>query len=170
MDEAEFDKFATEYRNLHAANIKITGEDPEYFAEYKVIDIADELARVHGGAACPAVLDFGAGIGYSVPFFRRHLPAATVTCIDVSKKSLELGASQHGAAASFKHFDGAAIPYPAETFDVGLASCVFHHIPHDEHIGRCGRHAAQGGLRRRVLAREGQRRQGGDQVDEVRLA
>jgi SAM-dependent methyltransferase len=134
MDEAEFDKFATEYRNLHAANIRITGEEPEYFAEYKVIDIAAELERVHGGAAHPAVLDFGAGIGYSVPFFRRHLPAATVTCIDVSKKSLELGAAQHGAAASFKHFDGAAIPYPAETFDVGLASCVFHHIPHDEHI------------------------------------
>ena len=48
MDEVEFDKFADEYRDLHAANIKLSGEDPEYFAEYKVADIAAELAR----AAC----------------------------------------------------------------------------------------------------------------------
>ena len=32
MDEVEFDKFADEYRDLHAANIKLSGEDPEYFA------------------------------------------------------------------------------------------------------------------------------------------
>jgi SAM-dependent methyltransferase len=138
MDEAEFDKFATEYRTLHAANIKITGEEPEYFAEYKVIDIATELERALGATTRPVVLDFGAGVGYSVPFFRRHLPAAKVTCIDVSKKSLELGAAQHGSAARFEHFDGVAIPFPAETFDVSLASCVFHHIPHDEHIALLG--------------------------------
>ena len=45
MDEAEFDKFADEYRGLHAANIRLSGEEPEYFAEYKVVDIAAELAR-----------------------------------------------------------------------------------------------------------------------------
>ena len=47
MDEAEFDKFADEYRALHAANIRLSGEDPEYFAEYKIIDIAAELARAN---------------------------------------------------------------------------------------------------------------------------
>ena len=36
--------------HLHAANIKITGEEPEYFAEYKVIDIAAELERERHGA------------------------------------------------------------------------------------------------------------------------
>ena len=50
MDEVEFDKFADEYRDLHAANIKLSGEDPEYFAEYKVVDIATELAREHSVA------------------------------------------------------------------------------------------------------------------------
>ena len=45
MDEVEFDKFADEYRSMHAANIKLSGEDPEYFAEYKVVDIAAELSR-----------------------------------------------------------------------------------------------------------------------------
>ena len=29
MDEVEFDKFADEYRALHAENIKLSGENPE---------------------------------------------------------------------------------------------------------------------------------------------
>ncbi|HZF32049.1 MAG TPA: class I SAM-dependent methyltransferase [Gammaproteobacteria bacterium] len=139
MDEAEFDKFAAEYRAMHAANIKLSGEDPEYFAEYKVVDLAAELARSQAGALPqPAVLDFGAGIGYSVPFFRKHLPEASVTCLDVSRKSLEIGAAKYGRLAEFKHFDGARIPYEAGTFDVALASCVFHHIPHGEHVALLG--------------------------------
>ena len=80
MDEAEFDKFAVEYRTMHAANMKLSGEDPEYFAEYKIVDIASETARLAPGVSHPRVLDFGAGVGYSVPFFARHLPGARVTC------------------------------------------------------------------------------------------
>jgi SAM-dependent methyltransferase len=132
MDEVEFDKFAEEYRSLHAANIRLSGEDPEYFAEYKVADIAAELER--SGAAARKALDFGAGVGYSVPFFARHVPSARVTCLDVSRKSLEVGAARFGAAAEFTHFDGRTIPFPDGTFDVALASCVFHHIPHAEHV------------------------------------
>ena len=93
MDEVEFDKFADEYRAMHAANIRLSGEEPEYFAEYKVIDIAAELARAN--VAPRRALDFGAGVGYSVPFFARHLPAARVTCLDVSRKSLDVGAARH---------------------------------------------------------------------------
>jgi SAM-dependent methyltransferase len=139
MEEAEFDKFAIEYRNLHAANIKASGETPEYFAEYKVVDLVEELRRGPlGGTPRPAALDFGAGVGYSVPFFARHLPSARVTCLDVSSKSLELGAAKYGPQAQFQHFDGARIPYPDDTFDAALASCVFHHIPHAEHVALIG--------------------------------
>jgi SAM-dependent methyltransferase len=135
VEEAEFDKFATEYRTLHAQSIRASGESPEYFAEYKIVDVVRELQRAHGSRVPrPAVLDFGAGVGYSVPFFARHLPGARVTCLDVSRQSLELGAAKHGAAAEFRHFDGRRIPYDAGTFDVALASCVFHHIPHAEHV------------------------------------
>jgi len=135
MEEAEFDKFAAEYRTLHAESIKASGESPEYFAEYKIVDVAAELARARSGVVDrAAVLDFGAGVGYSVPFFARHMPRARVTCLDVSQKSLDIGKATHGGAADFRHFDGKRIPYPDGTFDVALASCVFHHIPHAEHV------------------------------------
>jgi len=133
MDEAEFDRFADEYHGLHAANIRLSGEAPEYFAEYKIVDIAKEL--VLAGQAPPrAVLDFGAGIGYSVPFLAKHLPTAGITCLDVSRKSLELGKAKHGAAAAFRHFDGVEVPYESGAFDVALASCVFHHIAERQHV------------------------------------
>jgi SAM-dependent methyltransferase len=134
LDEAEFDKFAAEYRALHAANIRVSGEDPEYFAEYKIVDLKRELEASGGNATTPVVLDFGAGVGYSVPFLRKHMPGARITCLDVSRKSLDIGAAKHGNTAEFRHFDGARIPYADGTFDAALASCVFHHIPHDEHV------------------------------------
>ena len=133
MDEAEFDKFAAEYRDLHAANIRLSGEAPEYFADYKIRDIAAELTRANRTADA-RVLDFGAGVGYSVPFFRRHMPGARITCLDVSRESLAIGAAKHAGEAEFRHFDGATIPYEPASFAVTLASCVFHHIPHAEHV------------------------------------
>ncbi len=35
MDKADFDKFAEEYRSLHAANIAASGEGLDYFSDYK---------------------------------------------------------------------------------------------------------------------------------------
>jgi SAM-dependent methyltransferase len=138
MEEAEFDKFASEYRALHAANIRLSGEAPEYFAEYKIVDIAGELAAAGAAGAPLEVLDFGAGIGYSVPFFARHLPTAKVTCLDVSRQSLAIGESEHGGRAKFVHFDGVTLPFESGTFDVAFASCVFHHIPHERHVALLG--------------------------------
>ena len=87
MEEAEFDKFAAEYRTLHAESIKASGESPEYFAEYKIVDVAAELTRARGGVVeRAAVLDFGAGVGYSVPFFGRHMPRARGTAYPIKRR------------------------------------------------------------------------------------
>jgi trans-aconitate methyltransferase len=65
----------------------VSGESPEFFAEYKVVDAAKLAKRV--GLAHPLrVMDFGAGVGNSVPFFRKYLPDARLTCVDVSARSL----------------------------------------------------------------------------------
>ena len=44
MGEAEFDRYAEEYNALHAASIAASGEEPEFFAAYKIRDIARETA------------------------------------------------------------------------------------------------------------------------------
>jgi SAM-dependent methyltransferase len=142
MDQVEFDVFAEEYKSLHAANIALSGETPDYFAEYKIRDMATEYLRHCNqgrgppaqGRAPPAVLDFGAGIGNSVPFVRKYLPDAQITCLDVSTKSLEIGQSRFPDQAAFLPFDGTRIPLPDASINIAFAACVFHHIGHDEHV------------------------------------
>lgn len=133
MNQTEFDKFALEYESLHATNIRASGETPAFFAEYKVRDVAALLQRQ--GIAAADILDFGAGIGGSVEYFNKHLPDARLTCIDVSEKSLELGRARMGDRARFIAFDGKTLPFPDASFDLCFAACVFHHIPHAEHVG-----------------------------------
>src|ERR1700730_18334629 len=117
MDKAEFDKFADEYNALHAQNIAISGETPEFFASYKIKDLATEYMARHGDAGrVPAVLDFGAGIGTSVPFIRKYLPKCKLTCVDVSPRSLEIGQRRFGSQATFVSFGGNTLPFPEATF------------------------------------------------------
>jgi len=134
MEEAEFDKYAEEYNALLAACLAPSGEGPEYFAEYKIRDIARETgwsAKPAGASAKTQplqVCDFGAGIGASVPHVRRHLPGAQLTCLDVSRRSLAIAEKRFPALARYVHFDGSHLPFPAEHFDIAFAACVFHHI------------------------------------------
>jgi SAM-dependent methyltransferase len=132
MKAAEFDRFAEEYLADHARNIRISGESPEYFARYKV----DEVRRrwsASQAAEPEAVLDFGAGIGNSLPYLASAFPSARVTGIDVSAKSLEIAGKRFPDAATLVEYDGGALPFPQASFDLVFSACVFHHIEAEEH-------------------------------------
>ena len=133
MQESEFDKFAEEYLNLHRQNIKASGEDPIFFARYKIADLK-QLAKQAHLRNQPRILDFGAGIGNSIPHFREFFPDVQLTCLDVSKKSLNIAEERFGSVADYVHFDSKKIPYSDDTFDLCFTACVFHHIPMENHI------------------------------------
>ncbi|WP_333873188.1 class I SAM-dependent methyltransferase [Methylobacter sp.] len=135
MHKAEFDKFADEYYILHQKNIRLSGESTEFFAEYKIKDVFELFMHRKHKQNPLQILDFGAGIGTSTPHFRRFFPDASLTCLDVSEKSLEVGRSRFSDLANFQSFDGTHIPYPDNTFDLVFAACVFHHIPYSAHFG-----------------------------------
>jgi SAM-dependent methyltransferase len=135
MDKAEFDKFADAYHAMHKTGIRMSGEEPEYFAEYKIADIAREFARRHGHLDRGLkILDFGAGVGGSIPFVARYFAGSNLTCVDPSERSLEIAASRYPGAATCIPFDGKELPFGDETFDIAYAMCVFHHIDADEHV------------------------------------
>jgi SAM-dependent methyltransferase len=129
---AEFDKFAEEYLAIHALNVRISGEDPEYFARYKI----DEARRLWtaGRAGPAAVLDFGAGIGNALPHLARAFPGAEITGLDVSEKSLAVAQARFPDVARLVPFDGTRIPLPKASFDLIFSACVFHHIDSSEHV------------------------------------
>lgn len=131
MDQAEFDQFADEYHAQHAANIAVTGEAPEYFAEYKIAALKQivDTARAPSGA----IVDFGAGIGSSVAYFRKYFPASKLTCADPSGKSLDLAKTRFPGSEQYLVIDEKAVPAGDAQFDLAFSACVFHHIPHEEH-------------------------------------
>ena len=132
MTHAEFDSYTAVYEDQHAASIRASGEAPAYFAEYKIRVLA-EMCKSWGFDA-PGVLDFGSGLGNSVPYFQTYLPRTRLHCADVSAESLKLSQAQYGPKETYHHIEGGVLPLADDAVDVCFTACVFHHIPEDEHI------------------------------------
>lgn len=131
MGKAEFDFVADDYSHQHAASIRLSGEEPSFFAEYKVADVAKALAAIDADPA--DILDFGCGIGESLPFLRSYFPHAALHGIDVSSECVRLAQARLGTAASLSSYGGNRLPFADESFDLVFTACVFHHIPPADH-------------------------------------
>lgn len=127
----EFDNYADTYLKLHAENIKVTGESPAYFAEYKIADLARYLSRAQKPPR--QITDFGSGIGNSVPFFREYFPAAELTCVDESIRCIDVAQSRFPGDETFVLVRAGRIPIEDASQDLVFSANVFHHIDHDRH-------------------------------------
>ena len=133
MSQPEFDRFATNYREVHEQNIAISGEAPEYFAFYKMRDFA-RIAHAVGAPSDGRYLDFGSGIGASVVPFQTALPQALLICTDVSPESLAESRRAHGPGVDYVVIGENKLPIADSSVDGAFACCVFHHIPAAEHV------------------------------------
>lgn len=143
--DVEFDRHAEFYEEQHRVNVAISGEGPDYFARYKI----EALSRLVDPAHVRRILDFGSGIGNSIPHFRTIFPQAELTCADVSEISLELAAQRHPGPERRLLVRGDRLPAEERRFDLVFSACVFHHIPHREHVAwlrELHRVTAPGGL------------------------
>jgi SAM-dependent methyltransferase len=148
MTTTEFDQYADEYYQLHARNIAMSGESPEFFHRYKVADtrrLADSA-----GVAVGSILDFGCGIGNSIPYFREYFPKTKLFCADASARSLEIADKQFpGDEVKILVHPSTPIDLPDAQIDLCFAACVFHHIDHKAHLfwlGELKRVVRPGGL------------------------
>jgi SAM-dependent methyltransferase len=131
MEKAEFDRFADEYYAQHQKNVAVTGETPEYFAEYKIRRLKEILDRNNIDAS--RIFDFGSGTGNSIPYFRKYFPNAVLTSSDVSERSLTLSKARFPESDNYLLIEKDRVPCEPDAFDVVFSACVFHHIAHDEH-------------------------------------
>ncbi|MCW0377062.1 class I SAM-dependent methyltransferase [Xanthomonas sacchari] len=121
-----FDKYADKYRDLHAHNIKSSGEDPDYFAAYKVRFIKDYVTR--SGRENPSrFMDFGCGVGGTIGHLVDHFPHTKLHGFDVSGESIALARETH-PKVQFSVIEGDCLPEGGGPFDMALAACVYHHI------------------------------------------
>jgi ubiquinone/menaquinone biosynthesis C-methylase UbiE len=146
MKQSEFDKFAQDYDLTLAQSISFSGECPSFFHEYKVAAAA-EIARSRQ-VLVGQILDFGSGVGNSLPFLCKYFPHSRIFCADVSRQSLEASAARFPGAAEYLEIQGKHL-FSDGCFDLVFSACVFHHIPHAEHgdwLGELRRVCRPGGL------------------------
>ncbi len=147
MNISEFDQFADEYSQMLKDSTSSFGEEITFFAEYKIKDLKDLVQN--RGLQDQTILDFGSGTGSSIPFFRKYFPNSNLSCIDVSQKSLEVSQSRFGQKEQYGLITDQHIPYADESFNLVFTTCVFHHIPADEHhhwLGEMKRVLKKGGV------------------------
>jgi SAM-dependent methyltransferase len=130
---SEFDRFADEYLAAHTENVAITGEDPDYFARYKIQEIS-RLYKSRRLSSPARILDFGCGIGSSIAHLKAAFPQAQIVGLDVSARSLAIARQRFPHAASYEIYDGAEIRLAKHSYDLIFSSCVFHHIEAAEHL------------------------------------
>ena len=128
MEEAELDEHSLAYEDQLRNSLAITGEDLTFFSEYKIalfLKWAQPKPR--------SIVDFGSGIGNSIPYFRKHFAESEITCADVSRKSLDHASRRFLGREQSLVINQEGIPAPDQSFDAAFSPCVFHHIPHEEH-------------------------------------
>ena len=131
MSQRRFDDFnrhASDYRDVHTKNIRISGADSFYFAEFKVKEIMrfEENRKSY-------CLDLGCGDGTTEVFIDKHFPAVTVEAVDVSQASILEAEKKKLKRASFTVYDGETIPFEDNCFDMVLIASVMHHIAFNLH-------------------------------------
>ena len=102
------------------------GCETAYFAEYKV---AVAAALVPSPAT---IVDFGAGVGNSIPHFRRYFPNSRLTCADNSAESLALAAQRYPGKEQMVTV-GENLPLEDRSTALTFTACVFHHINPELH-------------------------------------
>src|SRR5688572_29526108 len=83
----KFDHYAATYTEAHAASVRLSGEDPAFFAAHKL----GCLQRLGIGKAQP-ILDYGCGIGTLTRLLVREYES--VSGYDPSVRSLEVAARE----------------------------------------------------------------------------
>ena len=115
-----FDSHASNYEQALSDSLGIFGEMSSYFAQYK-LNILTECIDQH---EIKSVLDYGSGVGSSIPFIREKFPDSEVWATDLSIKSLEILKSRYPLTQISE-----ISALPKRYFDLIFVSCVIHHIP-----------------------------------------
>lgn len=115
----DFDDYAARYEGLLQEQLAFFSADRGYFSEYKAACLRDEI---HGPVR--RILDFGCGIGLSLPYVRKYFPEASVSATDISSGSLEHVRQNQPGVEVIADADLAL-----QRFDLILVAGVVHHVP-----------------------------------------
>ena len=117
---SDFDRYASDYKKRMNQTLSIALTSEEYQADYKSKLIKRYASR---NREISKILDFGCGIGLSVPSLQKTFPEAKIFLTDTSELSLNIARQK---------FSDVTILKPEldtdEKFDVIFLSTVLHHV------------------------------------------
>lgn len=122
---SEFDPYADEYESALDRGLTLSGESRDFFAHARVAWLRKCL--VEQGRIANDVLDFGCGVGTTMPILREKLDPRRITGVDISARSIEIARKATGS--SIAQFHVLAQFNAASEFDVAYCNGVFHHVP-----------------------------------------
>ena len=115
---AEFDEYADSYEKVLIDQLSFFVNSRDYYSKYKV-----EIAANLTDRGSKKILDFGAGIGLSIPFLQNSYLEAEIYASDESEQSLEFIRRKY---PSVEILHGNEIEH--HKFDIIFIAGVFHHI------------------------------------------
>jgi SAM-dependent methyltransferase len=128
-----FDDVAGRYGSELAEGLRVTGEDPSYFARHRVHWLRRRLQELE--VAPRRILEFGCGVGGSLPFLLDLPGVEEIVGVDVSAASLSRARSRCGdPRVRFVH---PSELQDGERFDLAFSSGVFHHVAPAQRAAWC---------------------------------
>ena len=123
---SEFDKFAENYHESLSKSLAVTRTSDKYQAEYKVRLLKNCLARGVAKTRLGTglnVLDFGCGVGLSLPYLLEQFSGSKIFATDVSEVSLDIVRARFPQVTIVN-----SALNTTEKFDIIFMSTVLHHI------------------------------------------
>jgi ubiquinone/menaquinone biosynthesis C-methylase UbiE len=125
----DFDEFARDYADVLDESLSVSGAGRDFFAANRVRWV--ERLETAAGRHPSAILDLGCGDGITEVHLRETFPHATLHGIDVSAESVGVAAERGVTDCHYRAYDGHALPFGDDTFDVVFVAGVLHHVPED---------------------------------------
>ena len=124
---SNFDEYASDYSKKMRQTLSIALTSEEYQAEYKSNLIKRYASRRR---KISKILDFGCGVGLSVPSLQKNFPGSEIFLTDVSEVSLSVAREKFSTVTTLK-----PDLLIEDKFDVIFLSTVLHHITASERVG-----------------------------------
>jgi SAM-dependent methyltransferase len=141
-DATLFDEFVENYEEACSQGLAISGESRDYFSRQRV-SITRSLCD--GRREVQRIVDFGCGLGHTVPSLLDSFPGATAVGVDTAKAAIESAQRRYGCAQASFTTDHSGI----DAADLVYTNGTFHHIEPDDRgaaLGHIFRWLAPGGL------------------------
>lgn len=124
VNMSTFDDFALDYEAALKRNLKLIPGGVDYYYMNRV----RVTRRIMQNRAQPSnILDFGAGVGLTIPHLASAFPSASITACDESRESIAALKKRHPFVRTCELDE-----IPPRHFDLIFVAGVIHHVPPPE--------------------------------------